>query len=418
MPQNIRACLRKKQTIELKGGGNVNITPVSPTVSFVGQDKQGEVPTGAENVFASVLASLQQLKQPVSQNNFEQQENTELIDWGELQKWLCELPISDGYADRQILSHEIIQSFLSFLPEQAKEYIVEQFSTSQAFEEIFSLKEGRNEEVDEFMLFMALFQLEQKGWSIPEQVMESVRTLFSTTFKVNIGQSCTIKEMLQKLMENERASLSLASNEKTVPDVKRQMTFAGTLLPEQQTWHTVQKNVMPLSKSEQMIVYMPEHTFQVAQQVTEKVVPFEMQTIDTTNETAFAAQLDRVVRMSKFTQLRNGAQQLLVRLHPEHLGFMTIKLIQQKNGLVAKIITSTEMAKQLVERHIHQLSHVIATDRITVEQFNVFEQTKFRDHSFQQQQQQQKQQEKQKEEKRQPDQSFDEWITELFQSER
>ena len=75
------------------------------------------------------------------------------------------------------------------------------------------------------------------------------------------------------------------------------------------------------------------------------------------------------------------------------------------------MITSTEAAKQLVEQHIHQLAHI--ADQVTVEQFNVFDEAKFRDHAFHQQKQQQQQQQ-QKEEKKQPDQSFDEWLKELF----
>ncbi|OOE01084.1 flagellar hook-length control protein FliK, partial [Anoxybacillus kestanbolensis] len=167
----------------------------------------------------------------------------------------------------------------------------------------------------------------------------------------------------------------------------------------------------PLASQMERIVRMPS-VLHAVQQSAEKNVLIDVQTVDTTSETPLASQMERIVRASQFTQWRNGNAQLLIRLHPEHLGYVTIKLIQQKGKLTAKMITSTEAAKQLVEQHIHQLSHI--ADRVTVEQFDVFNEAKFRDHSFQQQKQQQQQQEQQREEKNERDQSFDEWLKEWF----
>lgn len=408
----------------------MNIAAISSMAPFSGSNQQTTVETGDGHAFAHLLSSLRQKSESV-QPLSEQSEAMQRIDWEQLQQWFAQLPLHDGYAERQTLANEMIQSFLSLLPEETKEQIVQQFSAGQPFEMMFSSQDDRNEK-DELMLVIALFQLEQKQWTIPEPIVEHARAMLRNVFGTNDEQSNTMKDMLQKLIEfgdsektrrhmgqvqtgqmqkvteHPRALLSTVDREKAISDMK----YAVARLQEQ-PWQPVQKEVAPLPQErKQPIVRLSEQMLHVAQQSNDKHVPFELPTIDTTNETPFVAQFERIIRSSQLTRWKNGNTQLLIRLHPEHLGHVTIKLIEQKGKLTAKMITSTEAAKQLVEQHIHQLAHI--ADHITVEQFNVFDQAKFRDHSFHQQKQQQQQQEQQREEKKQPDQSFDEWLKEWF----
>lgn len=85
----------------------------------------------------------------------------------------------------------------------------------------------------------------------------------------------------------------------------------------------------------------------------------------------FIYQFTNVVKLSKFTKLGNGQLQLVIRLHPEHLGTLTVKLTQENGEMTAKIIASSASAKELVEANIRQISHVIPTQHITIEQFDV-----------------------------------------------
>ncbi|MBB5354882.1 flagellar hook-length control protein FliK [Anoxybacillus mongoliensis] len=410
----------------------MNIAGVSFMAPFSGSNQQTTVETGDGHAFAQVLSSLRQTS-PSLQSLSEQPETMQRMDWEQLQQWFAQLPIHDGYAEKQTLSNEMIQSFLSLLPEETKEQMIQQFSAGQPFETMFSPQDDLDEE-DELMLVIALFQLEQKQWTIPEPIIEHARATLRNVFGTNDEQSDTMKDMLQKLIElgdyektrrhvgqvetelmqkvieHQRALLSTVDSEKTTSDMK---SVVARL--QGQSWQPVQKEVAPLPQQRKQPIARPSEQMaqaHVAQQSNDKHVPFELRTIDTTSETPFVAQFERIIRSSQLTRWKNGNTQLLIRLHPEHLGHVTIKLIEQKGKLTAKMITSTEAAKQLVEQHIHQLAHI--ADRITVEQFNVFDQAKFRDHSFHQQKQQQQQQEQQKEEKKQPDQSFDEWLNEWF----
>ena len=451
----------------------MNIAAISSMAPFSGSNQQTTVETGDGHTFAHLLSSLRQTSQSLQPLSEQQNEQNvvQRIDWEQLQQWFQQLPTHDGYADKHILSTEMIQSFLSLLPEETKEQIVQQFSAEPPFETMFSTSDDHDEK-DELMLIIALFQLEQKQWTIPEPIIEQARATLRHLFEAHDERSGTITTMIQTMIDSQKRLVNefrtdsdqgkaiqlmtettidsqkrwetneniqhgetwkslLFARERLAPNVEQRLTdgnvndealqkysvrsyaqSTNTRFQTEQSPDSVQKKVVQLPQERKQWTSQLSHLVHAVQQSDDKHVPFDRPTIDTTNETPFVAQFERIVRSSQFTRWKNGNAQMLIRLHPEHLGYITIKLIQQKGKLTAKMITSTEAAKQLVEQHIHQLAHI--ADHITVEQFNVFDQAKFRDHSFQQQKQQQQQQEQQREEKSERDQSFDEWLKEWF----
>ncbi|MCL9969524.1 flagellar hook-length control protein FliK [Anoxybacillus kestanbolensis] len=422
----------------------MNIAGVSFMAPF-GSNQQATVQTGDGDAFSQLVLSLRQTSQSLQPLSKQQNEQNvvQQVDWEQLQQWFQQLPTHDGYADKHILSTEMIQSFLSLLPEETKEQIVQQFSAEPPFETMFSASDDHDEK-DELMLIIALFQLEQKQWTIPEPIIEQARATLRHLFEAHDERSGTITAMIQTMIDSQKRwetneniqhgetwKSLLFARERLTPNVEQRLTdgnvndealqkysvhsyaqSANTRFQTEQFPDPVQKKVVQLPQERKQWTSQLSHLVHAVQQSDDKYVPFDRPTIDTTNETPFVAQFERIVRSSQFTRWKNGNAQMLIRLQPEHLGYITIKLIQQKGKLTAKMITSTEAAKQLVEQHIHQLAHI--ADHITVEQFNVFDQAKFRDHSFQQQKQQQQQQEQQREEKNERDQSFDEWLKEWF----
>ncbi|QAV26478.1 flagellar hook-length control protein FliK [Neobacillus thermocopriae] len=540
----------------MKGGEEMNIAGVSFMAPF-GSHQQATVQTGDGDAFSQLVLSLRQTSQSLQPLSEQQNEQNvvQQVDWEQLQQWFQQLPTHDGYADKHILSTEMIQSFLSLLPEETKEQIVQRFSAEPPFETMFSASDDHDEK-DELMLVIALFQLEQKQWMIPEPIIEQARATLRHLFEAHDERSGTITTMIQTMIDSQKRLVNefrtdsdqgkaiqlmtettidsqkrlvnefrtdsdqskaiqlmpettmdsqkrlvnefrtdsdqskavqlmpkttidsqkrlvnefrtdsdqskaiqlmpettidsqkrwetneniqhgetwkslLFARERLAPNVEQRLTdgnvndealqkysvrsyaqSTNTRFQTEQSPDSVQKKVVQLPQERKQWTSQLSHLVHAVQQSDDKHVPFDRPTIDTTNETPFVAQFERIVRSSQFTRWKNGNAQMLIRLHPEHLGYITIKLIQQKGKLTAKMITSTEAAKQLVEQHIHQLSHI--ADRVTVEQFDVFNEAKFRDHAFQQQKQQQQQQEQQREEKNERDQSFDEWLKEWF----
>lgn len=79
----------------------------------------------------------------------------------------------------------------------------------------------------------------------------------------------------------------------------------------------------------------------------------------------FIKDFETLLAKSKFYQ--NGqVQKLTIQLKPEHLGTLKIELIQQQNELVAKIISSTTSAKELLESQSQALRQALVQQNIPI----------------------------------------------------
>lgn|GEM_PF-6963615 len=92
---------------------------------------------------------------------------------------------------------------------------------------------------------------------------------------------------------------------------------------------------------------------------------------DLSTRQEFTNQLLNVFKNSKFAQMPNGTNRLILKLNPEHLGVITVKLIQKNGEMVARLITSSGSAKDLLDHSIHQLKQVLPSVQIEIERFEV-----------------------------------------------
>ncbi|MEK3808931.1 flagellar hook-length control protein FliK [Bacillus sp. FSL H8-0547] len=86
----------------------------------------------------------------------------------------------------------------------------------------------------------------------------------------------------------------------------------------------------------------------------------------------FSAQITEVFKRAKPAFAINGFSQMTIRLAPEHLGLLTVKLQRLNGETTAKIITSTSSAKELVEHSIQHLKAALPAFQIAVDRFDVY----------------------------------------------
>ncbi len=86
----------------------------------------------------------------------------------------------------------------------------------------------------------------------------------------------------------------------------------------------------------------------------------------------FTNQLLSAFKNSKFAQMPNGTNKLILKLNPEHLGLITVKLLQKNGEMVARLITSSQSAKELLDHSIHQLKQLLPSVQIEIERYEVF----------------------------------------------
>ncbi|MGG7618854.1 flagellar hook-length control protein FliK [Bacillus coreaensis] len=85
-------------------------------------------------------------------------------------------------------------------------------------------------------------------------------------------------------------------------------------------------------------------------------------------------QFESILARSQFSNV-NGVQRLFLQLNPGHLGSLRIEIIQQDSVMVAKIVTSTQAAKEAIEGQLSQLKQAFNTQNIQVERVEISQQT-------------------------------------------
>ncbi|TWG30079.1 flagellar hook-length control protein FliK [Geobacillus sp. C56-T2] len=83
-------------------------------------------------------------------------------------------------------------------------------------------------------------------------------------------------------------------------------------------------------------------------------------------------QVARALRLGRWMRLPGGAAQLVIRLHPEHLGTVTVKMTHEGGKLTAKLLVANDAVKELLHAHLPQLTQLLDASQITVEKWTVW----------------------------------------------
>lgn len=93
----------------------------------------------------------------------------------------------------------------------------------------------------------------------------------------------------------------------------------------------------------------------------------------TVNSEQLLKSFENIIRKAQFTN-QNGMKKLLIKLNPEHLGSLHIEIIQQNGTMIAKIIASTQQAKELLDHQLQGLKQAFVNQNIPVEKLELSQQ--------------------------------------------
>lgn len=86
----------------------------------------------------------------------------------------------------------------------------------------------------------------------------------------------------------------------------------------------------------------------------------------------FTNKLLEILKESRLSQLNNGSGRMIVKLTPEHLGSITIKLVKLNGTMTAQIIANSQSAKELLEFSSSQLKQSLPNINIEIDRFDVY----------------------------------------------
>nr|WP_245349973.1 flagellar hook-length control protein FliK [Cytobacillus eiseniae] len=123
-------------------------------------------------------------------------------------------------------------------------------------------------------------------------------------------------------------------------------------------------------------------------------------------------QFESILSRSKFS-VNGGTQRLFIKLNPEHLGALRIELIQKDSMMVARILTSTSLAREMMESQLNGLKQAFSSQNIQIERVEISQQFTGQERTFNREQQQG--QERQQPREEQKEQQANEHFTKSFE---
>lgn len=93
-------------------------------------------------------------------------------------------------------------------------------------------------------------------------------------------------------------------------------------------------------------------------------------------------QFNSILSKSQFLK-EGGTQRLFIKLYPEHLGAMRVELIQKNQTMIARILTTTAMAREMLDSQLHSLKQAFSNQNIQVERIEVSQQLSQQDRFLQ-----------------------------------
>ncbi|AOM83184.1 flagellar hook-length control protein FliK [Salisediminibacterium beveridgei] len=92
------------------------------------------------------------------------------------------------------------------------------------------------------------------------------------------------------------------------------------------------------------------------------------------NQDAFIKQFQNMLSRGSFQQLSNGIQQMTIKLHPQSLGRLDIQVQMVNGSLVARMVTSSHAARELLDGQLQSLRTAFQSQNIQVDRLEVTQQ--------------------------------------------
>lgn len=314
----------------------------------------------------------------------------------------------------ELLGTEITQ-LISPLLEQLKQIIEENEIDVESTEQLINY------------LSMLLFTPDHSNMPLQQNEMGQTtsRETVTTFYRfLQIVESALTQQMTQKnnQIKSEQAlneqSFQLQKYETVVSKIVEQLKTNLQNYQSASTKQSVTDETGNQAKSAHFQQLIP---FQQTAMDRIQQLEWRIQLVDESDSATFVKEFEKILMSSNLRTFKNGLTELQVRLYPEHLGRLSIKLIQQDGTLIAKITAQSDAAKKLIESQLHQLRHALIAQNIQVEKIEITTSA-----NVQQEQEQSEAQERDKHE-REPsqfnredeqrddeEQSFKEWLESLI----
>ncbi|BAC13517.1 hypothetical conserved protein [Oceanobacillus iheyensis HTE831] len=117
--------------------------------------------------------------------------------------------------------------------------------------------------------------------------------------------------------------------------------------------YTSMNQSVPISKLEQFYIHLSSNT------------------VSQTQEQQLMDKFKQVIQSNKLQNFWNGSSGLSIKLSPEQLGDMTIRMAKVNGEMTVRILVSSMAAKEMLDSNLHQLRNIFSPHQVIVEKQDV-----------------------------------------------
>ena len=376
-------------------------------VSSITLQKGNPIQQNADD-FSSIFSEMIQLEEvttdPVSLNNSE-------ISNNELSSLIMTF-LKDLQSDNVKMDSEIFQEELSYLESQLQDRNIEEALMS--FIHILSFINGE------------VTNKQNQDNNFTDLQKNSKVTDLLTALQNSDKDHKQIKDLLQKVTEKLEAVLSKSNNSNRIEYLEK--VFASPVRERKEYSTSVMQSrvTLPLLNStilkdnvgvrSNSIHFGPVNTdpFFIQNLIKpETLTLIQGQTGKQVSTEQLIQQFESILSKSQFNSTL-GQNRLFIKLYPEHLGTLRIELIQKDSMVIAKLMTTTSTAKELLESQLQILKQAFSSQNIQVERIDISNGAQFQERLINKDPQQQQQQNQEKQHQDENDQDLEHSFSEVL----
>ncbi|MCR6111118.1 flagellar hook-length control protein FliK [Bacillus sp. A301a_S52] len=296
----------------------------------------------------------------------------------DLQKLISDLNLEDSFLSKDLLDNDDLSALLSMLPPEWTGELTELIENNTSLESIVADLEVSGDPVQLLALIAAFSLIEKDGVLGQQKVLPLLQQMAETYFPklTQDSEGQVNRQLLAQLKEffnSQKDSNGMSQMKSEGQQPMNTNRFAELAYLNQLA--SSQSNTKPTNQTSGLSMMLDSSNGQLARFYQMSVVPAQSEgQAEKPSQEHFIRQFQNLLSRSTFQQLTNGVQQLNVKLHPASLGRLDITLQQVNGVLQATLMTTTKVARDLIEGQLGQLRHAFQTQNIQVDKIEIQQQ--------------------------------------------
>lgn len=340
--------------------GNVGNRGQSPFQSLLNQtmtSDQSQIQVGnARNTLGAL-----QIKQPFVNEENLQIEMSDVDMEGLLSSILSlleelveEIPFADGYLNLT----DSIKGIFGELPDDIKSELIALFQSNIPIEELLKNVEQSGAPHELIAAFIFFNELQTAGRAQFSTAQQQALTSQMQQFVARAGDELPVelKQLINRLLQQTNEQSQSGKQNQTTNFVEQTVLSRQETSSQGLSLQTFAHDQTVMSRTQQMAIH-------VGEQLTEEAEQHQ-----------FQRQFQEMMNRGVFRNLQNGLNQLSIKLYPEHLGRLDIQITQMNGIITARIMASTQVAKELIEGQLQNLRQAFVQQQLQVERIEVTQQ--------------------------------------------